>query len=239
MRAGDDELAGAVEMGQRLEEVRERRAAGNDLWLAEDDGGPLFRCWIYRRRAPVLAAPGGWLELPADTVVPRGLGHHPAGPRPRHRPRRVDGASPTRCGTRGSTHMITKVGVENEASRKAVAKAGFREIGVMRLVKRGPRKRTTVDRCRRPGLGADLAARLGRLGRTERSRARRRLRAALERSSRGRVREREQPVAVALRQPRDGRGDRQAEAHPPGVRGAAPVAPARREQARVTASQLA
>ena len=55
--------------------------------------------------------------------------------------------------------MITKVGVENEASRKAVAKAGFREIGVMRMVKAGPRKRTTVDRPA-PGLGAELAARL-------------------------------------------------------------------------------
>ena len=34
------------------------------------------------RRAPVLAAPGGWLELPADTVVPGGLRHQPTGPRP-------------------------------------------------------------------------------------------------------------------------------------------------------------
>ena len=49
--------------------------------------------------------------------------------------------------------------MENEASRKAVAKAGFREIGVMRMVKAGPRKRTTVDRPA-PGLGAELAARL-------------------------------------------------------------------------------
>jgi hypothetical protein len=40
-----------------------------------------------------------------------------------------------------------------------VAKAGFREIGVMRMVKAGPRKRTTVGR-QAPGLGADLAARL-------------------------------------------------------------------------------
>ena len=41
--------------------------------------------------------------------------------------------------------MITKVGVENEPSRKAVTKAGFRELGVMRLVKAGPRKQTTID----------------------------------------------------------------------------------------------
>jgi hypothetical protein len=55
--------------------------------------------------------------------------------------------------------MITKVGVENEASRKAVAKSGFREIGVMRLEKAGPRKRTTMV-TDEPGLGAELASRL-------------------------------------------------------------------------------
>jgi L-amino acid N-acyltransferase YncA len=157
-RAADDRLAGAVEMGQRLEEIRARRAAGNDLWLAEDDGGPLFRCWIYRRRAPVLAAPGGWLEIPAETVVledsattarARGRGIAPG----------AWTAIADSLRDEGLTNMITKVGVENEASRRAVAKAGFREIGVMRLVKAGPRKRTTVARAA-PGLGADLAARL-------------------------------------------------------------------------------
>ena len=53
----------------------------------------------------------------------------------------------------GLEHMITKVGVENAPSRKAVTKAGFRELGVMRLVKRGPRKHTTMTPLRRPGPG--------------------------------------------------------------------------------------
>jgi len=158
IRAGDEQLSGAVEMGQMLEEVRDRRAAGNDLWLAEDEGGPLFRCWIYRRRAPVLAAPGGWLEIPAETVVledsattsrARGRGIAPG----------AWTAIADSLRDEGLTYMITKVGVENEASRRAVVKAGFREIGIMRLVKAGPRKRTTVDQPA-PGLGADLAARL-------------------------------------------------------------------------------
>jgi hypothetical protein len=56
--------------------------------------------------------------------------------------------------------MITKVGVENAPSRKAVTKAGFRELGVMRLVKRGPRKLTTMTLSDGTGLGPELAARL-------------------------------------------------------------------------------
>jgi hypothetical protein len=158
VRAGDHELGGAVEMGQRIEEVRQRRAAGNDLWLALDDGGPLFRCWIYRRRAPVLAAPGGWLKLPDGTVV---LEDSATTPRARGRgiaPGAWTGIADS-LRAEGLAHMLTKVGVDNEASRRAVQKAGFREIGVMRLVKAGPRKRTTVE-SPEPGLGYALASRL-------------------------------------------------------------------------------
>ena len=198
MRAADDRLAGAVEMGQRIDEIRARRAAGNDLWLAEDDGGPLFRCWIYRRRAPVLAAPGGWLELPADTVV-----LEDSATTPRARGRGIAPGAWTAIADslrdEGLVHMITKVGVENEASRKAVAKAGFRDVGVMRMVKTGPRKRTTVDRSD-PGVGAELAARLVELGGQAPP-------GQVERLTR-RVGQREQPVAMTLRQPRDGGGQR-------------------------------
>jgi hypothetical protein len=158
MRAGDGELAGAVAMGQRLEEVRERRAAGNDLWLAEDDGGPLFRCWIYRKRAPVLAAPGGWLELPPGTVC---LEDSATTPRARGRgiaPGAWTGIADS-LRDEGMDRMITKVGVENEPSRKAVVKSGFREVGVMRLVKTGPRKRTSMESDGSP-MGDELAARL-------------------------------------------------------------------------------
>lgn len=159
-RPGHDRLEGAVEMGQRIEEVRERLSAGNDLWLAEDDGGPLFRCWIYRRRAPVLAAPGGWLELPDDTVV-----LEDSATTPRARGRGIAPGAWTAIADalrdEGLVHLITKVGVANEPSRKAVAKAGFREIALMRLVKTGPRKRTTIHQAE-PGLGDELAARLAR-----------------------------------------------------------------------------
>ena len=106
----------------------------------------------------MLAAPGGWLELPADTVV-----LEDSATTPRARGRGIAPGAWTAIADslrdEGLVHMITKVGVENEASRKAVAKAGFRDVGVMRMVKTGPRKRTTVDRSD-PGVGAELAARL-------------------------------------------------------------------------------
>lgn len=158
VRAGDEQLDGGVEMGQHIKEIRKRRAAGNDLWLALDDDGALFRCWIYRDRTPVLAAPRGWLELPADTVV---LEDSATAPRARGRgiaPGAWTGIADS-LRDEGIVHMLTKVGVENEPSRKAVAKAGFREIGVMKLVKAGPRKRTTME-SPEPGLGAELASRL-------------------------------------------------------------------------------
>ena len=107
---------------------------------------------------PVLAAPGGWLDLPAVTVV-----LEDSATTPRARGRGIAPGAWTAIADslrdEGLAHMITKVGVENEASRKAVAKSGFREIGVMRMVKRGPRKQTTVSGAT-PGLGTELAARL-------------------------------------------------------------------------------
>ena len=205
----------------------ERRAAGNDLWLAEDDGGPLFRCWIYRERAPVLAAPGGWLDLPADTVV-----LEDSATTPRARGRGIAPGAWTAIADslrdEGLAHMITKVGVENEASRKAVAKSGFREIGVMRMVKRGPRKHTTVSEAT-PGLGTELAARPAASARAAGARDRQRLARC--------VGQREQAVALALRQAGDGGGERQPDAHAPGLAGAPPVAAALREQALVAAPE--
>ncbi len=56
--------------------------------------------------------------------------------------------------------MITKVEVANTASRKAVVKSGFREIGVMGYDRLGPRARTSMETVD-DGLGAELTQRLG------------------------------------------------------------------------------
>ncbi len=146
----------------------------------------------------MLAAPGGWLELPADTVV-----LEDSATTPRARGRGIAPGAWTAIADslrdEGLVHMITKVGVENEASRKAVAKAGFRDVGVMRMVKTGPPQAHhggPVGSGRRRGAGG-AARQLG--GQAPPGQ--------VERLTR-RVGQREQPVAMTLRQPRDGGGQR-------------------------------
>jgi GNAT superfamily N-acetyltransferase len=126
----------AVEAAQRL-------AAGAQWWLVYDGGQPLFSCWLFTGDAPVLAAPGGRLRLPADTVVledsvtaaaARGRGIAP----------RAWSALATMCATRHE-RMLTKVAVDNAPSRKAVEKAGFVGVAVMSLRKVGPWRHTTVE----------------------------------------------------------------------------------------------
>jgi RimJ/RimL family protein N-acetyltransferase len=46
---------------------------------------------------------------------------------------------------RGLQTLITKVGTDNPPSRKACLKAGFIEIGLMRVKRIGPRYRVHID----------------------------------------------------------------------------------------------
>ena len=158
IRAGAADTARVAAFGQDPEAARRRHSAGNDLWLALEGDDPLFCCWTFWGIAPVLAAPGGWLELPPDTVCLEDSATSPAA--------RGRGIAPGSwsaiaeiLAAEGVTAMITKVTPENTASRRAVTKAGFAEIGVMRLTRLGRRKRTTMEVIA-PGLGDELAARL-------------------------------------------------------------------------------
>jgi RimJ/RimL family protein N-acetyltransferase len=45
----------------------------------------------------------------------------------------------------GQRKMITKVTVENTASRRAVTKSGFEEIALMHFRRRGPIHRTSIQ----------------------------------------------------------------------------------------------
>lgn len=116
----------------------------NDVWVVRDGDVPAFSCWIYHRSTPVLAAPGGWLSLPERTAcledsvtAPeyRGRGIAPA----------AWAAIADELTERGLERIVTKVEVSNVPSRKAVGKAGFREVALQRLTRIGPRKRVEID----------------------------------------------------------------------------------------------
>jgi GNAT superfamily N-acetyltransferase len=144
IRAGAAQAERVEELGQVGSEARERLAAGNDLWLALDDQDrALFACWTFRSETPVSAAPHGRLPLPDGTAcledsvtspLARGKGIAPASWAA------IAGA----LSNEGFELMITKVTTDNAPSRKAVQKAGFREIAVMRLTRIGPRQRVAL-----------------------------------------------------------------------------------------------
>jgi ribosomal protein S18 acetylase RimI-like enzyme len=139
--------------------ARELLADQCDIWLVlDDDDQPLFLCYTYRRAVPVLAAPDGTMELPPGVACLEDSQTSPAA--------RGRGIAPAawdtlgmQLGGEGVKALITKVGVENAPSRRAVEKAGFREIAIMEHERRGPRRRTRVH-VSGDGLGAELAARL-------------------------------------------------------------------------------
>lgn len=142
-------------------EGAERIRAGNDLWLVLDGNQPLFSCWIFWRQTPVMAAPGGQLQLPERTVcledsvtaaAARGRGIAPA----------AWAAIADTLAEDGQQRMITKVAVENTPSRRAVEKAGFAAVAVMHFRRLGPLTRTSVallDGERASFLVASLGAR--------------------------------------------------------------------------------
>jgi GNAT superfamily N-acetyltransferase len=133
VRAGTDDAHRIADVGQFEDEAQRRLAAGNDLWLVLDhEDHSLFACWTFRSETPVLAAPHGLLSLPPGTAcledsvtspLARGKGIAPA----------AWTAIADILATEGFQSMITKITTDNVPSRKAVEKAGFREIAVMRM----------------------------------------------------------------------------------------------------------
>lgn len=143
-RATDADVDRVGELGQNVRVARRYRAAGHDLWLTLEADAVLFACWIFIGETPVLAAPGGWLDLPPRTVCmedsltsPRARGR---GIAPASWSAIADGLA-----SEGIDSMITKVEIHNHPSRRAVEKAGFEKMGVMRLVRLAGHKRTTIQ----------------------------------------------------------------------------------------------
>lgn len=123
------ETVGYIEGLRRIE-------SGADFWLIRNGGNAAFSCWIFRRRAPVLAAPGGWLDLPEgivcleDTVTAphyRGRGLAPA----------AYSWVTDSLAQEGVKAIVTKIEEINIPARRAVEKAGLRPVATMNLLRIG------------------------------------------------------------------------------------------------------
>jgi len=135
VRVGADGLSALAETETvGLLDARRWLASGADLWKIREGKHAVFSCWIFRHRTPVLAAPGGWLDLPEGTVsledsvtIPshRGRGIAPGA---------YSGIADV-LAREGVTTIITKVEEKNVPSRRAVEKFGFRTVADMRLVR--------------------------------------------------------------------------------------------------------
>lgn len=154
------ELATQMEGGPSPEAVCEFHAVGGELWVVLDAGRAAFSCWIFPKAAPALAAPGGWLELPPGTVClensATSLHHRGRGIAPAAWSGIADALA-----AEGVVSMVTKVTVENIPSRKAVAKAGFAEIAIMRMARQGTRMKVGITPLG-SATSAQLAERLDR-----------------------------------------------------------------------------
>jgi len=148
-------------LGRNAEQTAEHVRSGHDLWFVMDGATPAFSCFIERGESLLLAAPDGCMALPPATVCLEDSITSPA--------YRGRGLAPSAWTTlaaelereEGPESMITKVGVENIPSRKAVVKAGFVEVALMRFDSRGPRRRTEVEVYDGSAMGQALYARLG------------------------------------------------------------------------------
>lgn len=134
-----------------------RLAGGVEGWLALEGGRPAFGCWLFRGRVPILAARGGFLELPPgfvcleDSVTApafRGRGIAPA----------VWSLLADRVEAAGGEWLITKIEWDNTAVRRALEKVGFASIGEMGFVRVGPYRRRSVSV--EPGSPGEVVASL-------------------------------------------------------------------------------
>jgi RimJ/RimL family protein N-acetyltransferase len=125
-------------------EGRARQRDGNDLWLVLEGERPLFSCWIFRQRTPAVAAPGGELRL-VEGMVCLEDSVTAASARGRGIAVAAWSAIADTLAQEGQRRLITKVAVENGPSRRAVEKAGFAAVAVVRFRRIGFRAQTRVQ----------------------------------------------------------------------------------------------
>lgn len=141
-------------------EAERRLQSGGTLWLVLDGAQPAFSCWTFRGRTPIRAAQKGWLDLPADAACLEESMTAAA-----YRGRSIAPAAWTlvadRLAGQQLRRLVTTIEEENAASRTAVSKVGFVEIGRAETVKIGSRVRVRLTAGDRDG-SADFLRRLER-----------------------------------------------------------------------------
>ncbi len=137
-------------------ECRRRIRAGHDVWTVIEEGRVLFSCTIFRGEAPAVAGAGGRVRLAAGTVC---LEDSMTAPDARRR--EVASAALLAVlqtlAAQDARWVITKVAVDNVATRRGAEKLGFEGVAVMHLRRIGPRSRTWLDEV--DGAGAHTVVR--------------------------------------------------------------------------------
>jgi len=149
---GSSEVAFLEVLGSNAPaDARSRFEAGGRLFTASADGELAFACWVFRA-IPTIAARSGWyrvrddaraLEHSITVEAHRGRGLAPA----------VWSELCDLLEAESVTGLLTKVGLTNDASRRAVTKAGFVEMAHVAVTRRRGRIRVDVSR----SSGADGA----------------------------------------------------------------------------------
>ena len=136
-------------------EAERRLQSGGTLWLALDGRRPAFSCWTFRGRTPIRAAQKGWLDLPSDAACLEESMTAAA-----YRGRSIAPAAWTlivdRLANEQLRRLVTTIEEENAASRTAVSKVGFVEIGRTETLKTGNRVRVRLTAGDRDGNAAFL-----------------------------------------------------------------------------------
>ena len=102
---------------------------GGDLWMVQDNQRAVFCCWVFRKRMPTVAARGGWKDLPPRTVCLEGVVTD-AGYRGRGIAPAAWSLIAKSLKSDGIRTIAIKVEEQNRSMRRAVQKAGFREMAV-------------------------------------------------------------------------------------------------------------
>ena len=146
----DAEAVASLPNQPGVDEVRARIGGAADVYMVSEGDKPAFACTIFHARTPTVAARGDWLDLPADTIC-----LEDSGTSPDFRGRGVAPAAwsaiADALAERGFRTMLTKVAVDNEPSRRAVAKAGFGEAAAMQVRRVGPFRRVSMSPLGTPG----------------------------------------------------------------------------------------